>query len=608
LVTYTGTGSTIALSNSTVYLFTAGTGTLILPSNAVVDYLIVGGGGGGGGVSGGGGGAGGLIYAQGKQFIAGTYTWVVGAGGAGGADSGTVTSLGSNGVSSSLSSATMGPITAVGGGGGAGQGSVANALSGGSGGGGHYAGTGASGTTGQGTSGGNGYGSAYFTPGGGGGAAYAGEAGQVNRGGNGGGALQVAITGSIVNYAGGGGGGGEGVHSHIGAVYGGTGGGSGSGNAGTNSGGNGSIALYSGGGGPAQAAGTVGVANTGGGGGGGADSGSFRAGYAGGSGIVVVRVYSSAVTTATGDLVLAPANGNTVVDGQITFASTGVSMSNLISPGGVAQFTLSGNGVQYMNLTNGSANIQLSGGNVYLYGSALLLLNNTYWYANIYMNGYSIGNVGAIYAAENASLSLTASNGVSIGGNTSAYYSLYVASTTLGTTATNTVNKAEFYNTNANNSYVRLTETRESAGNNWFTAYTRLRQFIDTTGMGYLQFNGVNNPNGASIGTSSYDNTLVVKDSGRVGIATWAPTQTLDVNGTLGFIDSTSTQRYATYSYNNIWFLNPRSSTGAYNSIDGLAMDSNGKVGIKTSSPAYTLDVTGTIRATAGLVFGVQAV
>ena len=43
-------------------------------------------------------------------------------------------------------------------------------------------------------------------------------------------------------------------------------------------------------------------------------------------------------------------------------------MSNYITPGGVTQFTLSGNGVQYMNICNGAGNIQLTGGNVAVTG------------------------------------------------------------------------------------------------------------------------------------------------------------------------------------------------------------------------------------------------
>ena len=39
-----------------------------------------------------------------------------------------------------------------------------------------------------------------------------------------------------------------------------------------------------------------------------------------------------------------------------------------------------------------------------------------------------------------------------------------------------------------------------------------------------------------------------------------------------------------------------------------MRIHSNGYVGINCNAPAYTLDVNGTIRTTAGLVFGVQSI
>jgi hypothetical protein len=42
--------------------------------------------------------------------------------------------------------------------------------------------------------------------------------------------------------------------------------------------------------------------------------------------------------------------------------------------------------------------------------------------------------------------------------------------------------------------------------------------------------------------------------------------------------------------------------------VERMRIEAGGNVGIGTNAPAYKLDVTGTIRATAGLVFGVQAV
>ena len=116
----TGTASSNVVADATVYSFTSGSGTFVVPTGApvIVDYLVVGGGGAGGGGVGGGGGAGGLVYAKGVQLPAGSYAWTVGAGGA--AASGNA--VGGTGGNSSLSNSTFGNITALGGGGGGGLG------------------------------------------------------------------------------------------------------------------------------------------------------------------------------------------------------------------------------------------------------------------------------------------------------------------------------------------------------------------------------------------------------------------------------------------------------------------------------------------------------
>jgi hypothetical protein len=93
----------------------------------------------------------------------------------------------------------------------------------------------------------------------------------------------------------------------------------------------------------------------------------------------------------------------------------------------------------------------------------------------------------------------------------------------------------------------------------------------------------------------------IVGVSNFVGINCNAPVQTLDVGGPLGLFTPSDgaggTTRFAMYSYANTFNINPRTSGGAYNSIIGLVMASNGNVGINTSTPAQVLDVAGSIRA-----------
>lgn len=259
------TGGTVTRDgNYLVHTFTGTSGLNITsaPSNAVLEYLIIGGGGGGGAdlLSGGGGGAGGFLTGG---LIPGltNYSIVVGAGGAatGGAGSG------ANGLNSSAFS-----LTSIGGGGGAqgfmtstpagsgGSGGGAGALNGGSG----LNGYNGAGTVGQGFDGGLAFGGpGYAASGAGGGAGAVGSNANNTQGGNGGIGKFSTISGGANYYAGGAGGGSYANTPGIGGVGG---------------GGNGS----------ASTAGGNGVANFGAGGGGGKSTSS------GGSGIVVVRYLS----------------------------------------------------------------------------------------------------------------------------------------------------------------------------------------------------------------------------------------------------------------------------------------------------------------------------
>jgi hypothetical protein len=86
---------------------------------------------------------------------------------------------------------------------------------------------------------------------------------------------------------------------------------------------------------------------------------------------------------------------------------------------------------------------------------------------------------------------------------------------------------------------LELTNTRVANGSDWQTAGFRIQQKVDTTWMGYIQFNG-NNNGGISFGTgtntvSAITNTEKVRIdiNGRVGIGTSGPAYALDVLGTI---------------------------------------------------------------------------
>jgi len=251
------TGGTITTDGLyTVHKFTSG-GTITFPRSGNVAVLVVGGGGGGGSNLGGGGGAGGFVYNSSFAVTAQAYTVTVGSGGTAGSGNNIPGGNGGNSVFST--------ITATGGGGGGSLGSSSsssNGKNGGSGGGGASsynpmswpAGSGGSGS--QGSAGGSGTTNDTFGAGGGG----AGGIGMNGiSGGNGGSGTVSTISGSSVTYAGGGAGAGFTT-------------------CGSASGGGGS--------------GTAGAANTGGGGSGGKNS-EYPNGYAGGSGIVIIRYLTS---------------------------------------------------------------------------------------------------------------------------------------------------------------------------------------------------------------------------------------------------------------------------------------------------------------------------
>jgi hypothetical protein len=285
------TGGTVTCcGNYKIHTFT-GPGTFTVCSvgnpagSSTVDYMVVAGGGGGGSSHGAGGGAGGY-----RESVPSPAAWTasplaspggalpvsvqgypitVGAGGA--------AVLQDSGGGNSGNPSVFSTITSTGGGGGGGEGpSSPEANPGGSGGGSYNnpggAGSGNTPPTSP-PQGNNGGASSHFSPnygeGGGGGAGAVGVNGTPTVAGNGGAGVTSSINGTPTARAGGGGA----------ATYqGGT-----AGTGGTGGGGNGTK------GGPGGTNGTPGTVNTGGGGGGGERSVPNTNGFAGGSGIVIIR-------------------------------------------------------------------------------------------------------------------------------------------------------------------------------------------------------------------------------------------------------------------------------------------------------------------------------
>ena len=73
--------------------------------------------------------------------------------------------------------------------------------------------------------------------------------------------------------------------------------------------------------------------------------------------------------------------------------------------------------------------------------------------------------------------------------------------TDLGTSAGDSQDIAKFRIDSANNSILKIVEKRDVNGTDWTSAYTRIQKMVDTTQMGYIQFNGDGLNYGMEFGT-----------------------------------------------------------------------------------------------------------
>lgn len=100
-------------------------------------------------------------------------------------------------------------------------------------------------------------------------------------------------------------------------------------------------------------------------------------------------------------------------------------------------------------------------------------------------------------------------------GTSNPNFDLDVSVGSLGTTNGDSLSAFRLHSTTGNNDYLNFSKIRESDGIYWNTAGWRIQQKVDSTDMGYIQFNGSDNVQGLSFGTANTER-MRIDNSGRV--------------------------------------------------------------------------------------------
>ena len=167
-------------------------------------------------------------------------------------------------------------------------------------------------------------------------------------------------------------------------------------------------------------------------------------------------------------------------------------------------------------------------------------------------------------------------------GTTSPNAKLHIAAAALGTSTNDYVLNSIHYNSNGNSEDLEIKSVRESAGNDWTYGGKRIQLRIDSTYMGYMQFNGYGNQAGISFGTGTtvtapgnVTERMRITNAGLIGIGTTNPNAKLHI--------SNGDSSYTLYGPNATW--------GSYLYVGaGISVISNGVAQVITTNGNLHLD------------------
>ena len=296
---------------------------------------------------------------------------------------------------------------------------------------------------------------------------------------------------------------------------------------------------------------------------------------------------------------------------------SGDANSGLYSPG-ADQVAVATNGTRRLLIDSAGA-LTLDTGDATIYGitvgrGAAGFIGNT-----VVGNGAFASNTGG---SSNVAIGYQSLYSNTTGGNNNANGASALYSNTTGYNNNANGAGALYYNTtgvyNTANGYEAL-KANTTGGNN--TANGSQALFSNTTGSnntcygftaGYSLTTGSNNTIiGTILGTAGLANTVIIgagaterlriDSSGRVGIGTSSPSRTLDVTGTARVSSVLTVGSY-------IQGTTQLDLYGDSSSSSGVRLDSSGRVGINTTTPTTTLDVDGTFNVSSSIVAGDPAV